>query len=98
MKSFPGIPQVTSTPDMRSFKVTLHGIKKLLKGLDPHKAAGIDGIPPRILMENSEELAPILAKIFQASLDSGKLPADWKNANISPIFPVQKLQTTDRCP
>ena len=30
MKSFPGIPQVTSSPDMISFKVTPHGIEKLL--------------------------------------------------------------------
>ena len=55
-------------------------LEKLLKDLNPTKAAGIDGIPPRILKENAHELAPVLAKIFQASLDSGKLPSDWKSA------------------
>ena len=32
------------------------------------------------------ELAPILQVIFQKSLDSGKLPHIWKEANVSPIF------------
>ena len=42
--------------------------------------------PPRILKELSHELAPILSVIFQASLDSGQLPEDWRNANVSPIY------------
>ena len=32
------------------------------------------------------ELAPILQLIFQRSLDTGKLPHIWKEANVSPIF------------
>ena len=32
------------------------------------------------------ELAHILQVIFQKSLDSGKLPRIWKEANVSPIF------------
>ena len=85
MKSFPSSTK-PCTPDIHSFKVTTAGIEKPLKNLNPNKAAGIDAIPPRILKENAHDLAPILAKIFQASLDTGKLPSDWKNANVSPIF------------
>ena len=34
----------------------------------------------------SDEVADILTMIFHASLDQGKIPHDWKNAFISPIF------------
>ena len=34
----------------------------------------------------SDEVADILTMIFQASLDQGKIPQDWKKAFISPIF------------
>ena len=32
------------------------------------------------------QLAPGLRTIFQLSVDSGTLPKDWSNANISPVF------------
>jgi hypothetical protein len=38
------------------------------------------------------EIAPVLAHIFQKSLDSGQAPSDWRVANISPIF-----KKGDRC-
>jgi hypothetical protein len=31
-------------------------------------------------------LAPILQKIFQVSIDTGDLPKDWRDANISSIL------------
>ena len=34
----------------------------------------------------AEELAPVISHIFQLSLETGSLPTDWRNANISPIF------------
>ena len=34
----------------------------------------------------SKEISPALANIFQQSLDTGTLPNDWRNANISPII------------
>jgi hypothetical protein len=32
------------------------------------------------------QLTPILQKIFQVSIDTGDLPKDWRDANISSIF------------
>ena len=57
-----------------------------MQSLNPNKATGRDGIPPRILKEFAKEIAPILSIIYQASIDTGHLPADWKTANISPIY------------
>ena len=39
-----------------------------------------------VLQTLHAELAPILQVIFQKSLDSGKLPHIWKEANVSSIF------------
>ena len=41
---------------------------------------------PIVLQTLHKELAPILQLIYQGSLDSGKLPSIWKEANVSPIF------------
>ena len=62
------------------------GIKKLLDNLKPHKASGPDSIPPTVLKELSNEIAPILQIIFQISLTTGQVPDDWKEANVAPIF------------
>ena len=31
-------------------------------------------------------IAPCITNIFQLSLDTGTLPSDWRDANISPVF------------
>ena len=59
---------------------------KSCSSLNPHKAAGPDQFKPIVLQKLHAELAPIIQVIFQKSLDSGKLPHIWKEANVSPIF------------
>ena len=71
---------------MPEIHVSQSGIEKLHKGLNPHKAAGPDKFKPIVLQTLHKELAPILQLIYQRSLDSGKLPSIWKEANVSPIF------------
>ena len=62
------------------------GIHSLLKNLKINKATGPDDLPARLLKELSNELSPILVVLFQASLNQGKVPQDWKLANVSPLF------------
>ena len=85
LESFPTSLQ-NNVPHVQDIRIHTPGIEKLLKDLNPNKAAGVDDISPRIFKELSHELAPILSVIFQASLDSGQLPEDWRNANVSPIY------------
>ncbi len=63
-----------------------HGVQKLLSEINVNKALGLDSIPNAILKSLSNELAPVLASIFNQTLVTGQLPDDWRNANISPIF------------
>ena len=71
---------------MPEIQISVKGIEKLLKSLDPDKAAGPDQFKPIVLQTLHAERVPILQVIFQKSLDSGKLPHIWKEANVSPIF------------
>ena len=82
------IPSKGPSPysSMTNITVSNKGVRKLLQGLDIHKATGPDQIPTRILHDFAEELAPTLSAIFQKSLDSGAIPDDWREAAIVPIF------------
>ena len=73
-------------PSMPNIEVNWKGVHKLLKGLKPYKATGPDSIPAFILKAAADELAPILARIYQSSLDSGQVPTDWRDAWIVPVF------------
>ena len=76
-----------SIPSIPDLSVTVKGVEKLLQ--DPivwSKAMGPDQIPNIILKTCAKELAPAIAEIFQRSINSGTLPEDWRNANISPVF------------
>ena len=61
-------------------------ISKILSSLNEWKAMGPDGIHPAVLKNCSKEVATPLRIIFQSTIDQGKLPTDWKRANVTPIF------------
>ena len=80
----PGV--LKSTPVMEDFGISVAGILKLLRNLKPGKAAGPDRLKPILLKELSEEIAPIIQVIFERSIQTGKLPAEWCRAQVTPIF------------
>uniref|UniRef100_A0A8B9VLG6 Reverse transcriptase domain-containing protein n=1 Tax=Anas zonorhyncha TaxID=75864 RepID=A0A8B9VLG6_9AVES len=58
----------------------------LLRHLDVRKSMGPDGIHLRILRELVEELAKPLSIIYQQSWLLGKVPVNWRLANVTPIY------------
>ncbi|GAB0182338.1 mitochondrial enolase superfamily member 1 [Grus japonensis] len=50
------------------------------------KSMGPDGIHPRVLKELADVMAGPLSIIYQRSWESGEVPADWKLANVIPIY------------
>ena len=74
------------TPDMPPVYFTSRGIEKLLQGLNTSKASGPDLIPTRVLKMVAAEVAPILSVIFQQSYDTGQVPTDWLQANVTAVF------------
>ena len=71
---------------MNAINVKKEGVLKLLLNIKENKATGPDGIPGRILKLCAPEIVDAYVLLFQTSLDQGKVPNDWKDANIIPIF------------
>ena len=94
----PELPGVTF-PSIKDLKITEFGVFKLLDKIDVSKASGPDCIPGRILQNLARELAPVLHFIFEQSLNTGDLPAEWTLANVAPIFKKgSKLQAVNYRP
>jgi hypothetical protein len=49
-------------PSMPDIVISVAGVEKLLKTLNPKKAIGPDLLPTRLLKENADLLAPIITK------------------------------------
>ena len=82
------IPDNGSSPykDMSSIDIHEEGVYKLLHRLNTHKATGPDDISTRLLKETSRELASVFTLLFQASVQHGRIPDDWKKTNVAPVF------------
>ena len=66
-----------SAPFMNATAVSKDGVIKLLKGLNPSKALGLDELHPRVLKEVATELGPVFAPLFfQQSIDTGEIPKE----------------------
>ncbi|KFO87399.1 hypothetical protein N320_09097, partial [Buceros rhinoceros silvestris] len=61
-------------------------VNELLHQLDVHKSMGPDGIHPRILRELMEVLTQPPSIIYQQSWLTSEVPADWRLANVTPIY------------
>ncbi|KFV96106.1 hypothetical protein N327_11049, partial [Fulmarus glacialis] len=61
-------------------------VRDQLYQLNVHKSMGPDGIHPRVLKELVDVMAGPLSIIYQRFWESGEVPADWKLANVIPIY------------
>ena len=58
-------------------------------------ATSADNIPACILKVCSEELSKPLALLFNRSFSSGRVPVQWKLANISPVHKANERDPVD---
>jgi hypothetical protein len=82
------LPDVTifRNDNLSSINVSEADVLNVLINLDPSKAYNPDGIPTRVFKECANELYISLTALFNKSLRSGKIPLDWKRADVVPIF------------
>ena len=66
--------------------VTPELVAKKIKAMKDNKSPGVDGIPPKLLMETVEQISIPLARVFNLSLKEGVVPFEWKEANVIPLF------------
>ena len=68
----------------------------LLLAIDTSKASGPDGISGKMLKNTAVSISPILTKLFNLSLSSGKIPHKWKVSSVVPI-PKSTANTENPC-
>ena len=73
-------------PVMEDIDITLNGVIKLLKDLNPTKSPGPDNLGPKVLKALADEVASLLLLIYKKSLETGEVPEDWRKANVTPAF------------
>ena len=66
--------------------VTPELVAKKIKAMKDNKSPGVDGVPPKLLMETVEQISIPLARVFNLPLKEGVVPFEWKEANIIPFF------------
>ena len=60
-------------------------IKKLIQGLNPKKATGIDSIPPKLMKIAENFLTPLLTKSINFSIEHNIFPDLAKSALVVPL-------------
>ena len=61
-------------------------VETKIKEMQSESAPGPDGIKPKILKEVAKEMSKPLAILFNKSMQEGKIPDDWRKANVTPLF------------
>ena len=66
--------------------VTPKMVAKKIRDMKENKSPGVDGIPPKLLLEIVEQISIPLATVFNLSIEERVVPLEWKEANIIPLF------------
>ena len=66
--------------------VTPEMVAKKIKAMKDNKSPGVDGIPPKLLMETVEQISTPLTRVFNLSLKEGVVPFELKETNIIQLF------------
>ncbi len=71
---------------LHEVKVEKQEIDRLLKDLNVRKAMGPDEVSNWVLKECREQLVEPIWGVINTSLQEGRVPKEWKRANIVPIY------------
>ena len=72
--------------NLRQLIVTPKMVVKNIRDMKDNKSPGVDGSPPKLLLEIVEQISIPLATVFNLSLEEGIVQLEWKEANIIPLF------------
>jgi hypothetical protein len=85
-------PGPTPTPAVQHYDqplenvdISAEDIREVLNTLKTNKARGPDDIHPQVMKEAAVEISVPLKIIFKKSIDTGCLPNQWKQANITAL-------------
>ena len=76
----------TGGPIIEQIAFTSEEVFKKFINLNVGKSPGPDAIHPRVLREIAAEISELLSEIFNTSMQEGKIPNDWKLADVTALF------------
>ena len=82
----PPTPRMRTTERLEKITITKDKVETVISLLKEDAAPGPDGIPPRLIRELRNELNGPLTKLFTASMTTRKIPDEWREASITPIY------------
>ena len=91
LETLPGILGFNYEQPLSVVNVTNEIVYHKFINLKSSKSVGPDGIRPKVLKETAVQLCVPLTILFNRSLNEELLPADWKRANVIPIFKKGKI-------
>ncbi len=68
-------------------------VRLALDGLNPHKGSGPDGLFSKELKALNSHIPPVLAQMFNISLQIAQFTKDWRRAIVTPAS--KSPRTTD---
>jgi hypothetical protein len=71
---------------IETIDVSAENVLKVLRQLPLKTACGPDGIPQMLLKKCAAALSSPMSAIFKSSFEEGKLPHDWLDAIVVPIY------------
>ena len=80
---------------LRQLIVTPEMVAKKINAMTDNKSPGVDGIPPKVLMERVEQISIPLARVFNLSLKEGEVSFKWKEENIIPLFKTDSINKSE---
>ena len=86
LTSFPVFNKLPHISLICEIMITPDAVANKLSGLNTNKSMGPDGLHPRVLKELSPIIATPICAIINKCFQEGKLPNDWKQANVCCIF------------
>ncbi|MGL5707837.1 MAG: hypothetical protein ACRDDF_06185, partial [Aeromonas sp.] len=81
-----GLERTAKLPLLEELMVEEEAVFMELTSLNRHKSAGADGLHPAIIQSLAGVIIKPILELFVMSLKSGKIPDDWKMAEVVAIY------------
>jgi len=85
-KELPVKSKIPEIPEINDLKISEERVKKVIDEAREYAAPGPDGIHPKVIKELKNELAKPLSILFRKSIDSRRIPNEWKTSHVTPVF------------
>ena len=88
LESMPEVVGGRAGGELLDMVVSRKKVRSLLGMLRADKAPGVDELSPRLLLHFPDEILDPVCMLFEKSLREGRVPEDWRRANVVPIYKV----------